>query len=209
MIDTAYLDAQKINPSIQQIENILLERREQRNFLVRQTQLFVDNLFSALKEAVYTCRERGLTELGEPRMVEHPSGGSRRALQIPIEDWSVLLVPLPGTAWPNMRDEAQIYSAGFKELAGRVAIFIQGEPDTPSFYDFLILPSGAWFAWGYGWPRQANTIDETDFRTLGYELLASFVRDIHTTWRTREETTLGVAMDPRKRAYDFGLPGDE
>ncbi|MBI5671015.1 MAG: hypothetical protein HZC41_23725 [Chloroflexi bacterium] len=191
------------------LETILTQRRQQRSFLQQQTEAFTDALFGALQTTVLECRRRGLTELGEPRLIDHPAGGGRRALQLSIEDWSVIFVPLAGTAWPNARDEAQLPGAAFKELCGRIAVFIGSEPDTPSFYDFLILPNGSWFAWGYGWPRQASTLEETDFTMLAYELLASFVKDIHTTWRTRANTQLGTAMDARKRAYVFGLPGDE
>lgn len=191
------------------LETILLQRREQRAFLQKQTSAFTEALFGALQSTVLECREKGLIELGEPRLIEHPAGGGRRALQIPIEDWSVIFVPLVGTAWPNIRDEAQIPGSSFKELCGRIAVFIGSEPDAPSFYDFLILPNGSWFAWGFGWPRQASTIEETNFKALAYELLASFVKDIHTRWRPRDMTLLGNAMDARKRAYLFGLPGDE
>lgn len=198
-----------IENALKTLETILTQRRSQRAFLQKQTAAFTEGLFGALQAAVVECRQRGLTELGEPRLIEHPAGGGRRALQIPIEDWSVIFVPLVGTAWPNARDEAQIPGSAFRELCGRIAVFIGSEPDTPAFYDFLILPTGAWFAWGYGWPRQASTIQETNFRALAYELLASFVKDIHTTWRVRADTPLSVAMDARKRAYVFGLPGDE
>jgi hypothetical protein len=191
------------------LENILLNRREQRAYLNQQTASFAESLFGALQQVVYECRERGLAELGEPRLVEHPAGGGRRALQIPIEDWSVMFVPLVGTAWPNPRDEAQIPGAAFKELCGRIAVFIGSEPEAPSFFDILILSNGSWFAWGYGWPKQAATLEDTNFKALSYELLASFVKDIHTTWRTRGNTPLGAAMDARRRAYTFGLPGDE
>jgi hypothetical protein len=186
-----------------------MQRRQQRAFLQQQTSEFTQALFEALQTAVLECREQGLTELGEPRLIDHPAGGGRRALQIVIEDWSVIFVPLAGTAWPNARDEAQLPGAAFKELCGRIGVFIGGDPETPAFYDFLILPNGSWFAWGYGWPRQASTLEETDYRALAYELLASFVKDIHTTWRTRDNTPLGVAMDARRRAYVFGLPGEE
>lgn len=191
------------------LETILVQRRQQRAYLMKQTAAFADNLFNALQTAIYECRERGLTELGEPRLIDHPAGGGRRALQITIEDWSVIFVPLVGTAWPNPRDEAQIPGSAFKELCGRIGVFIGSEPETPAFYDFVILSNGSWFAWGYGWQRQAAAIEETNFPALAYELLASFVKDIHTTWRTRDATLLGSAMDARKRAYVFGLPGDE
>ncbi len=191
------------------LERILLERRQQRAYIQKQTIMFVDSLFAALRTVIYECRERGLVELGEPRLIDHPAGGNRRALQIPIEDWNVIFVPLVGEAWPNIRDEAQIPGSAFKELCGRIAVFIGNEPGANSFYDFLILPNGSWFAWGYGWPRQDSTFESTDFRLLAFELIESFVKDIHTTWRVRSETELNQAMDARKRAYMFGLPGDE
>lgn len=210
MTDFQTRDSEKATDhAFKTLSTILTQRRQQRAFLQQQTGAFTEALFGALQTAVLECREKGLTELGEPRLIDHPAGGGRRALQISIEDWSVIFVPLTGTAWPNPRDEAQLPGAAFKELCGRIAVFIGSEPETPSFYDFLILPNGSWFAWGYGWPRQASTLEDTNFMALAYELLASFVRDIHTTWRTRAATPLGTAMDARKRAYVFGLPGDE
>lgn len=192
-----------------EIEAALSERRRQRTFVDEQTTVFVRELFNALREAVMEARARGQVELGEPRLIDHPAGGSRRALQIAIEDWSVIFVPLVGMARPNSRDEAQIPGFFFKQNCGRVALFIGSDQETTSFYDFLILPNGAWFAWGYGWPRQASTIEDTDFKLLALGLLNSFIKDIFVTWRTRDETTLGSAMDARRRAYVFGLPGDE
>lgn len=194
---------------IAEIEDLLTERRRQRQFVETQTQAFTDKLFKAVKAAVLDLRQRGLGEFGEPRMIEHPAGGGRNALQLTIEDWGIIFVPLVGIARPNIRDEAQIHGAAFKQLCGRIAVFIGNDPLEESFYDFLILSDGSWFAWGFGWPRQASTIEESDFETLAYALLNSFVKDIFVTWRTRDETTLGAAMDARKRAYVFGLPGDE
>jgi len=191
------------------IEEIFNQRRAQREYLNEQTAAFVDALFAAFQSVIAECRQRGITEFGDPRMIDHPAGGGRRALQIPIEDWSVIFVPLAGLARPNIKDEAQIPGAAFKELSGRVAVFIGSEPDANAIYDFLILPNGSWFAWGYGWPRHGSTIEETNFRALCFELLASFAKDIRVTWRARAETTLGVSMDARRRPYTFGLPGDE
>jgi len=191
------------------MEGIFNQRRVQRDYLLKQTAAFVDSLFAAFQTVILECRERGITEFGEPRLVDHPAGAGRRALQIPIEDWGVIFVPLVGVARPNIKDEAQIPGSAFKELSGRVAVFIGSEPDAPAIYDFLILPNGAWFAWGYGWPRHGSTIEETNFQALCYELLASFAKDIRVTWRTRGETNLGTAMDARRRPYTFGLPGDE
>ncbi len=191
------------------MESILNERRKQREYVRAQTQTFTDSLFNALQAVAYECREKGLTEIGEPRLIDHPAGGGKRALQIPIEDWSVIFVPLIGVARPNIRDEAQVPGYFFKQPAGRIAVFIGNEPETISFYDFLILANGSWFAWGYGWPKKAETIGETDFKLLAYGLVSSFVKDIFTTWRTRDETSLSYSMDARKRAFTFGLPGDE
>jgi len=191
------------------LEEIFTQRRAQRDYLTSRVSAFIDALFATFQTVVEECRQRGITELGEPRLVDHPAGGGRRALQIPIEDWSVIFVPLVGLARPNIKDEAQIPGAAFKELSGRVAVFIGSEPDTNAIYDFLILPNGSWFAWGYGWPRHGSTIEETNFEALCYELLASFAKDIRVTWRPRAETTLGTAMDARRRPYTFGLPGDD
>jgi len=152
---TPHPDSKQSEKAYKTLERLLLARREQRVYLNQQTSDFADALFIALHQAVYECQERGLTELGEPRYLEHPAGGGRRALQIPIEDWSVIFVPLVGTAWPNMRDEAQIPGAAFRELCGRIAVFIGSESEATSFFDFLILTNGSWFAWGFGWPKQA------------------------------------------------------
>lgn len=195
--------------ALNDLESLLTDRRQEREYIAKQTTQFASSLFSALQAVVLEAQQRGMNELGEPRLIDHPAGGGRRALQIPIEDWSVIFVPLIGVARPNIRDEAQIPGTFFKQSCGRVAAFIGNEPETESFYDFLILPNGAWFAWGYGWPRQAATIEETDFKTLAAGLLLSFVKDIFTTWRTRDETKLLHSMDARKRAFTFGLPGDE
>jgi hypothetical protein len=191
------------------IEEIFNQRRAQREYLTSQTQAFVDALFSTFKAVIDECRQRGISEFGDPRLIDHPAGGGRRALQIPIEDWSVIFVPLVGLARPNIKDEAQIPGSAFKELSGRVAVFIGSEPDSKAIYDFLILPNGSWFAWGYGWPRHGSTIEETNFKALCCELLASFAKDIRVTWQPRAETTLGTAMDARRRPYIFGLPGDD
>lgn len=209
MVDYESRQKSEIQRVQDEMEAILLERRKQREFVRQQTQQFTDSLFTALQATTIECREKGLTEIGEARLIDHPAGGGRRALQIPIEDWSVIFVPLVGISRPNIRDEAQIPGFFFKQPAGRIAVFIGNEPETISFYDFLILANGSWFAWGYGWPKKAETIGETDFKLLAYGLISSFVKDIYTTWRTREETSLSYAMDARKRGFTFGLPGDE
>lgn len=195
--------------TLKELESLIQDRRREREFVNKQLNLFTSSLFGALQSVVIEARERGLTELGEARLVDHPAGGGRRALQIPIEDWSVIFVPMVGLARPNIRDEAQIPGTFFKQNCGRVAVFIGNEPESESFFDFLILPNGAWFAWGYGWPRQAATIEETEFKPLAAGLITSFIKDIFRTWRTRDETFLAQSMDARKRAFVFGLPGDE
>ena len=97
----------KLEQSIQEAETILVRRRNERAQILERTQRFTDMLFQALQSAIYDLRERGLTELGEPRYIDHPAGGGRKALRIGIEDWSIIFVPLVGTARPNIRDEAQ------------------------------------------------------------------------------------------------------
>jgi hypothetical protein len=202
-------ETKAINIAFDSIKKTLTARREQRNFLNQQLTEFTRGLYGGLQLAVRECREKGMVELAEPRLLDHPSGDGRKALQLGIEDWSVIFVPMVGLAWPNARDEAQIPGASFRELAARIACFIGSEPETNSFFDFVILPNGSWFAWGFGWPKQAANLESTNFKVLAYELIASFLKDVHTTWRTRATTSLGMAMDARKRAFLFGLPGDE
>ena len=107
-------------------------------------------------------------------------------------------------------------------VAGRESfVRLLGEPlfledfDLPDIV-FLIFPDGSWFAWGFGWPRVADNIESTNFESMSFELLTSFVKDIHTTWRPRRltaipniGTALNQSLDAKKRAYHFGLPGDE
>jgi hypothetical protein len=202
-------ETKAVNQAFDSLKKTLMARREQRTFLNQQLTEFTRGLYGGLQLAVKECRDKGLTELAEPRLLDHPAGDGRKALQLGIEDWSVIFVPLIGLAWPNARDEAQVPGSAFRELAARIAVFIGSEPETTSFFDFLIFPNGSWFAWGFGWPKQASNLKETNFKVLAYELIASFSKDIHTTWRTRAHTTLGSSMDARKRAYIFGLPGDE
>lgn len=64
----------QVEQALQDIEHVLLERRQQRQFVLKQTTLFVTELFNALQVVVHECRERGLTELGEPRLIEHQIG---------------------------------------------------------------------------------------------------------------------------------------
>jgi len=170
---------------------------------------FTTRLHTAFENAVETAIQQGAPSLAKPRRIPHPSGDWRQALQLFVEDFSVIIVPMTGVAWPNPRDEARIQPARFKEPAGRIAFFWGDDPTETSFYDFLIFPDGMWFAWGYGWPRTQDAIDYTDFETMAYELLTSFVRDIHSTWRPRAETPLGMALDPKRHAYRLGRPGEE
>lgn len=191
------------------IEKNLAERRKQRENAKKHTQHFADELFKALQEVAKECQAKGIKEIGTPRLIDHPAIAGKHALNLPIEDWNIVFVPLAGAARPNVRDEAQIAQVAFKRTCGRIAAFIGNDPNTNAFYDFIILPSGGWFAWGYGWPLQADTMEDTDFHTLALELLSRFTADIFTTWRVRGDTSLSAVMDKQKRAYDFGLPGDE
>jgi hypothetical protein len=194
----------------------LNELRRQRTRIEQLLQEFTEKLYAGFENAVEIALKEGVAGLYKPRRIPHPFGGWRQALQLPIEDWFVIIVPLVGAARPNVRDEARLPNTRFKELSGRIALFIGDEPTGESFYDFLIFSDASWFAWGYGWPRMADAIAATDFDYLAFELLASFVKDIRTTWRVRRSkgtaegtTQLQHALDAKKRVYTFGLPGDE
>jgi hypothetical protein len=203
-------------PPIEALRRELTERVGQRQQIEALMESFTDKLFTAFEEAVAQATASDVPGLAKPRRIPHPAGDWRQAMQIYIEDWTVIVVPLVGAAWPNPRDEARISAAKFKEPCGRIALFLGDDPSTESFYDFLIFADGSWFAWGFGWPRIADDIDSTNFETMAFELLTSFVKDIHTTWRPRRAnvvngagTALSQSLDAKRRVYNFGLPGDE
>jgi hypothetical protein len=194
----------------------LMARKQQRDQIEQLMETFTKKLFDAFESVVNQAIAYGVPGLGKTRRLPHPAGDWRQALQIFIEDWSVIMVPLVGYAWPNPRDDAKISSNKFKEQCGRIALFIGDEPTSESIYDYLIFADGSWFAWGYGWPRTEDDIENTNFEMMAYEMLVSFAKDIHTTWRPRRITTnlnvgtmLSQSLDAKKRAYNFGLPGDE
>ncbi|MEP7286314.1 MAG: hypothetical protein ABI947_11155 [Chloroflexota bacterium] len=194
----------------------LTRRVQERKQIEALMEKFTGKLFDAFETAIAQTTASGVPGLNKPRRIPHPAGDWRQALQLYIEDWSVIIVPLVGAAWPNPRDEARIAAVKFKEPCGRIALFLGDEPSAESFYDFLIFSDGSWFAWGFGWPRIDDDIDLTNFETMAFELLTAFVRDIHTTWRPRRinvnatnGTALSQSLDAKKRAYNFGLPGDE
>jgi hypothetical protein len=196
------------NPIIA-LKKELEKRKALKDAIEKLTREFTRQLFGALESSIQSLSASGVSSLGKPRRIAHPAGDWRQALQIYIDEWSVIFVPLLGIGWPNPRDEARISPSKFKEHCGRIAVFWADEPSETSFYDFLIFEDGSWFAWGYGWPRTQDTLESTDFETMAYELLTSFVRDIHTTWRPRSETTLSQSLDAKRRAFRFGRPGEE
>jgi hypothetical protein len=177
--------------------------------LNRNVEEFTARLFAALENALAALAAANVPGLSKSRRLVHPAGGGREGLQVFIEDWSIIFVPLSGLARPNVLDEARIPPAAFKEGCGRIGDFLTDDPDARAFYDFLIFQDGSWFAWGYGWPKQQSDIDSTDFNGLALELIDSFVKDIFVVWQNREQTLLATALDAKKRAYDFGLPGEE
>lgn len=191
------------------LDRIMREREQTRERLNTTLQEFTARLFAALEKALAEISTRGTPGIGKSRRLKHPSGGGREALQIYIEDWSIIFVPMLHFARPNAADEARIPPIQFKEPCGRIAVFLTDDPQAVAFYDFIIFQDDSWFAWGYGWPKQQDSIAHTDFEALAWELLYSFTKDIVTTWHTRDHTTLAMAFDPKHRGYTFGLPGDE
>jgi hypothetical protein len=201
---------------IHKLREELTLRVDQRQRIERLMEEFTSLLFNAFEVAVAQASASDVPGLGKPRRLSHPAGDWRQALQLYIEDWSIIIVPLVGAAWPNPRDEARIATAKFKEPCGRIALFLGDDPNAESFYDFLIFADGFWFAWGFGWPKLGDDLENTNFETMAFELLTSFVKDIHTTWRPRRlitgsasGTLLNQSLDAKKRVYNFGLPGEE
>ncbi len=205
-------DAEQVRASaLAQIDEVLGRRRRDYERLDSLLKSFTERLYAGFEDAIGIIQAHGLTAVGKPRYVNHPAGDWRRVMQIPIDDYRIVMVPLIGYAWPNINDEAMIPGSAFKETSARIAFFLlqQEDPETPAFYDILILLNSSWFAWGYGWPKQQDSFEQTNFTNLALDMLASFIKDIHLTWATRDGTTLARAMDPKRRAYQFGLPGHE
>jgi len=203
-----------VNPEDRQrmfdaLDRVMREHDQTRQRLDALLRDFSSRLFSALEKALAEISARGTPGIGKSRRLSHPSGGGREGLQIYIEDWSIIFVPMLSFARPNTADEARIPPYQFKELCGRIGVFLTDDPQGTAFYDFIIFQDASWFAWGYGWPKQQDAIESTDFEALAWELLHSFTRDIAVTWNTRGETSLATALDPKHRGYTFGLPGDE
>jgi hypothetical protein len=194
---------------ISNLGQFMNERARTQSMLNRHVREFTNRLFSAIESVLGALAAAEVPGLGKSRRLVHPAGGGREGLQVFIEDWSIIFIPLPGLARPNVLDEARIPSAQFKEGCGRIGVFLGDDPEANAFYDFLIFQDGSWFAWGYGWPKQQSDIDSTDFEGLALELIDSFVKDIFVVWQNREQTALGTALDAKKRAYTFGLPGEE
>src|SRR5579859_1006664 len=120
----------------------MLARQGQRAEIERLVRDFSDHLFGAVEKNIQRAIEEGIPGLGKPRRIAHPAGDGRQELQIFIEDWTVIFVPLVGWGWPNPRDEAKLVSARFKEPCGRIAAFWGDDPSETSFYDFLIFADG-------------------------------------------------------------------
>jgi hypothetical protein len=191
------------------LNQVMTARGKNQAVLQRHLKEFTTRLFEAIETVLATMEASGIPGMGKSRRLVHPASAGREGLQVFIEDWSIIFVPLPGFARPNVADEARIPPVQFKEPCGRIGVFLTDEPQGTAFYDFLVFQDGSWFAWGYGWPKQQADIASTDFEGLALELLYSFAKDIFITWHSRGQTTLATALDAKKRVYNFGLPGEE
>jgi hypothetical protein len=194
---------------IEIVRDTVSDFEQTRADIERYTNSFIASLFSAIEEFVQELIDLGVSGLKAPKRATLPTG--KQALQLEMLGYKIIFVPLTGVAWPNPRDEARVPGAKFKEPCGRIAVFLSEDPARESFYDFLIWGDGSWFAWGYGWPKQDDEYEKTNFKALATELVSSFAKDIHRTWKPRDETTLGdaTAAGITRRVYTFGLPGDE
>ncbi len=203
------MDADKRQDLYDELGKMMNKRARAAATLNDNLKEFSTRLFAAIEKVIHEAHVQGVRGLGKPRRLAHPAGGGREGLQIFIEDWSIIFIPMQGFARPNIDDEARIPPVQFKELCARIGVFLTDDPKGRAFYDFVIFQDHSWFAWGYGWPKQQAEIVNTDFEALALELVHSFVEDIFVTWYTRAETVLADAMAPQKQAYEFGLPGEE
>jgi hypothetical protein len=203
------VNAEERQRMLQALDKMMNERAKAFATLNESLKLFSNRLFAAMEKVVGEIQESGIPGLGKVRRLVHPAGGGREGLQVFIEDWSIILVPLLGFARPNPDDEALIPPVQFKQPCARIAVFLTDDPEGAAFYDFIIFHDSSWFAWGYGWPKQQSDIESTDFEALALELIHSFIQDLFITWNTREKTFLSTALDTKRRPYVFGLPGEE
>ncbi len=187
----------------------MVQRSQAEAVLDRLLKDFSGRLFGALERVLDSIAAAGIPGIGKYRRLVPPGGEGREGFQLFIEDWSIIFVPLRGHARPNLQDEPRILAAQFKEDCARIAVFLTDDPRGTAFYDFLLFPDESWFAWGYGWPKQQAHIDHTDFEGLALDLIHSFVKDIFVTWDERGSTVLSTAIDPKKRCYIYGLPGED
>lgn len=197
------MDARDREQVIKEMQQAMQQRSQLREEILDALKHFTNSLFIALEKAVAVAQQSGIQAFNTPRRLAHPGGNGLSILQLFIEDWSIVLVPLMGVARPALKDEAQVPGARLKEPTGRIAAFLSEDPSTAAFYDFLVFHDGSWFAWGYGWPRQQATLEDTDFEALAFELLFSFGRDIYTVWPTRAETVLKQATDKNRPSYEL------
>jgi hypothetical protein len=203
------MDEKERHDLLTEMANAMQSRQQERDEVRQKVAEFTEKLFAGLEKAAKHARDAGIIAYGLPKRLPHPAGNGLTILQLFIEDWKVVLVPMVGAARPALKDEAQVPAAKFKEVTGRIVAYIGDNPSTPAFYDFLIFGDNSWFAWGYGWPRQSDDIANTDFEQLGYELLLSFGRDIYKVWSTRAETMLKTVVDKATPAYEFRVLRDE
>ncbi len=191
------------------LNQIMTQRTQATDSLDRVLKEFSGRLFTALEAVLTSIAASGIPGIGKCRRLVPPGGEGREGFQLFIEDWSIIFMPLRGYARPNLQDEPRIPPFQFKEECGRIAVFLTDDPHGTAFYDFLVFQDESWFAWGYGWPKQQAHIDHTDFEGLALDLIHSFVKDIFVTWDPRDGTILATAIDPKKRCYIHGLPGEE
>lgn len=203
------MDTEQREHMLSQLNTLMTRRMSTNENLEKLIKEFSDRLFSAFERVLDELSTFGVPGIGRSRRLVHPAGGGYEGFQLFIDDWSIIFVPLRGFARPHAGDEARIPSVQFKEPCGRIAVFLNDDPKGEAFYDFILFGDRSWFAWGYGWPRQHDDIEHTDFDSLALELILSFVKDIFVTWHPRRETTLADALDTKRRPYLFGLPGDE
>lgn len=194
---------------LKEIASAMQYRQKERELVRHKLTEFTDKLFAGLESAALHANQAGIHAYGQTKRMPHPAGNGLTILQLLIEDWKVVLVPMVGAARPAFKDEAQIPAAKFKEMTGRIVAYIGDNPNNSAFYDFLVFADNSWFAWGYGWPRQSDDIENTDFEQLGFELLLSFGRDIYKVWSTRAETQLKTVVDKTAPAYEFRVLRDD
>src|SRR5690349_162366 len=115
------MDTRDREQLIKEMQQTMQHRSEFREQIQNALKNFTNSLFTSLEQDVVVAQQSRIQAFNTPRRLVHPGGNGLSILQLFIEDWSIVLVPLTGVARPALKDEAQVPGSRLKEPTGRIA----------------------------------------------------------------------------------------